>query len=73
MALARSTRKPTMTERNPMRDLVHTRMCQKYVNTCLNRVADCMADERDAALDQFGICASESCDDFTGCTIDAGA
>lgn len=43
------------------------------IDKCLDRIDDCMADEQEAALDQIDVCSTESCDDFTGCTINAGA
>lgn len=43
------------------------------VSDCRNTVDDCMADEREEALDQLDECAAESCNDFGACTIEAGA
>lgn len=46
---------------------------QNCINDCRNAVGNCMADEVDLALDKLQGCAKEACDDFTACTIDAGA
>lgn len=46
---------------------------QKCVNSCVEAVGSCMADELEDALQQMDNCANESCDDFVGCTINAGA
>jgi len=46
---------------------------QECINNCVDSLDDCMADERDQAIDQVDMCAAESCDDIVGCTIDAGA
>lgn len=43
------------------------------VADCLDAMGSCMADEQEASLDRLDECAAESCDDFAGCTIDAGA
>lgn len=42
-------------------------------NDCKDSLNECKADEVDEAQDRLDECAAESCDDFTGCTIDAGA
>jgi hypothetical protein len=39
---------------------------------CEDTVEDCMADERDEVLADLDVCAEETCDDFTGCSIGAG-
>ena len=46
---------------------------QDCIDRCLGSVDDCMADEQEQALDQLDDCATESCNDFAGCTIEAGA
>lgn len=56
----------------------HARTCDdevviaSCVQKCKDRMSDCMADEQSAALDDLNRCATEGCDDFTGCTIGAG-
>jgi len=40
---------------------------------CEDTLNDCMADEKEAAQDQLDECSESSCDEFTGCTIEAGA
>jgi len=41
--------------------------------SCKENLNDCMGDERDQAQEQLDSCSDESCDDFTACTIEAGA
>lgn len=43
------------------------------VESCIDRMGSCQADEQEAALEQLQDCADESCDDFLACTIDVGA
>lgn len=40
---------------------------------CVDFMSDCQADEQDEALDEIDMCSNASCDDFAGCSIDAGA
>lgn len=40
---------------------------------CLSALANCQADEREAAQNQLEDCAEVACDEFTECTIEAGA
>jgi hypothetical protein len=40
---------------------------------CQDALNECQADEVDEAQDRLNECAQETCDDFTACTIDAGA
>lgn len=40
---------------------------------CQEALNECQADEVDEAQDRLDECADETCDDFTACTIDAGA
>ena len=42
-------------------------------NDCEDTLNDCMEDEREEAQDKLDECSQSSCDDFTGCTIEAGA
>lgn len=42
-------------------------------NDCLSALANCQADEREAAQEQLEQCADVACDDLLGCSIDAGA
>jgi hypothetical protein len=42
-------------------------------NDCQEALNECQADEVDEAQDRLDECADETCDDFTACTIDAGA
>jgi hypothetical protein len=44
--------------------------CENDREEALN---ECQADEVDEAQDRLDECAEETCDDFTACTIDAGA
>jgi hypothetical protein len=54
-------------------------MCNGDVNQaecesdCKDALDDCQVDEVDEAQDRLNECAKETCDDFTSCTIDAGA
>lgn len=40
---------------------------------CKDQLDDCQDDEVDEVQDKLDECAQETCDDFTGCTIEAGA
>jgi hypothetical protein len=40
---------------------------------CEDALGECQANELDQVQEQLDNCAEESCDDFTGCSIDAGA
>jgi hypothetical protein len=42
-------------------------------NDCREALNECRADEVDEAQEQLDECAKESCDEFVGCTIEAGA
>jgi len=42
-------------------------------DTCREQLDNCMVDELDEAQDQLDECSDVSCDDFTSCTIEAGA
>ena len=42
-------------------------------NDCQEALNECQADEVDEAQDRLDECAAETCDDFTACTVDAGA
>ena len=46
---------------------------EKCISRCVRSVENCMADEQDLALYQIDVCASESCNDLIGCSINAGA
>jgi hypothetical protein len=46
---------------------------QNCRNTCSDTVTDCQADEQDPAINQLRACSTEACEDFAGCTIQAGA
>ncbi|MCX4240304.1 hypothetical protein [Paraliomyxa miuraensis] len=53
--------------------------CNEEVNEgecedrCLSALANCQADEREAAQNQIDECSDANCDDLVGCTVDAGA
>lgn len=40
---------------------------------CYDAMSSCAADQQNQALTQLEMCAQETCDDFLGCTISAGA
>ncbi len=42
------------------------------VDNCIENMGDCQADEQQDALDQLNMCSDVACNDFTGCSIDAG-
>lgn len=42
-------------------------------NDCEETLSECRANELDVVQERLDECAEESCDDFTGCTIDVGA
>jgi hypothetical protein len=42
-------------------------------NDCEDALGECRANELDAVQERLDECAEESCDEFTACTIDAGA
>ncbi len=39
---------------------------------CESTVTDCQADEQDETLNVLDECAENACNEFAGCTIDAG-
>jgi hypothetical protein len=41
--------------------------------SCKDNLNDCMGDEREQAQNQLDSCSDKSCDEFTACTIEAGA
>lgn len=40
---------------------------------CQEALGECRADELDSVQERLDECADETCDDFTGCSIDVGA
>lgn len=44
----------------------------KCVDNCIDRMSNCQADEQQEALDQLASCQEVACNEFTGCSIDAG-
>lgn len=42
------------------------------VDNCIDSMSDCQADEQQEALDQLASCEDVACNEFNGCSIDAG-